>query len=217
MTTSIVSTSNTDVSDFTGGAESDVAMMIGIGLVKDSPAVFFQYLGDEQTPAGLTLASGKPVTSLKNITLAGIDVVDNVGEFNSTKLNLFLRTSPTSQFPDGRTVMLTSGLTTFWSQSVLGGLIGLFNSYDMSSPFQLDSWYGTSKLRPVFAAIKLNGTKVSDNGVYTALADARGDRDKVMVEKICRDAVDVLRGALGIEVADVVVEDVSTVQPEDLF
>ena len=87
MTTSIVSMPSNDVSDFTGGAESDVAMMIGIGLVKDSPAVFFQYLGDEQTPCGLTMPSGKPVTSLKNITLSGISIAENVGEFNSTKLN----------------------------------------------------------------------------------------------------------------------------------
>jgi len=211
MTTSIVPTNTTDVSDFTGGAESDVAMMIGIGLVKDSPAVFFQYLGDEQTPAGMTLPSGKPITSLKNITLTGISIAENVGEFNSTKLNLFLTSN------QGRTVMLTSGLTTIWSQCVLGGLIGMFNSYDLNTPFNLDSWYGTSKLRPVFAALKLNSTKVSDNDMYSSLADARADRDKVMVEKICHDAVDVLRGALGIEVADVVVEDVSTVQPEDLF
>jgi len=210
MTTSIVSTSNTDVSDFTGGAESDVAMMIGIGLVKDSPAVFFQYLGDEQTPAGITMPSGKPVTSLKNVTLSGISIADNVGEFNSTKLNLFLTSNA------GRTVMLTSGLTTIWSQCVLGGLIGMFNSYDMTTAFNLDSWYGTSKLRPVFAALKLNGTKVSDNDMYSSLADARADRDKVMVEKICRDAVDVLRMALGIETADITVET-TDVQAEDLF
>jgi hypothetical protein len=213
MTTSIVP-ANTDLTDFTGGAESDVAMMIGIGLVKDSPAVFFQYLGDEQTPAGLTMPSGKPITSLKNVTLSGISIAEDVGEFKSTKLNVFLTSN------QGRTVMLTSGLTTIWSQCVLGGLIGMFNSYDLTTPFNLDSWYGTSKLRPVFAALKLNGTKVSDNDMYSSLADARSDRDKALVEKICRDAVDVLRGALGIEVADVVVEaepSTTDVQPEDLF
>ena len=214
MTTSIVPTNTADVSDFTGGAESDVTCMMGIGLVKDSPAVFFQYLGDDQQPAGLMLPSGKPITSLKNITLAGISVAENVGEFKATKLNLFLRSSA------GSVVMLTSGLTTIWSQCVLGGLMGMFNSYDMETAFNLDSWYGTSKLRPVFAALKLNGAKVSDNDMYTDLSNARSDRDKVLVEKICRDAVDVLRGALGIEVADVVVESepaTTDVQPEDLF
>jgi hypothetical protein len=92
----------------------------------------------------------------------------------------------------------------------------MFNTYDLTTPFNLDSWYGTSKLRPVFAALKLNGAKVSDNDMYSALADARSDRDKAQVEKICRDAVDVLRMALGIETADITVET-TDVQPEDLF
>ena len=218
MTTSIVSVPTSDVSDFTGGSESDVSMMIGIGLVKDSPAVFFKYLGDEQTPAGLTLPSGKPVTSIKNVVLAGIDIAEDVGEFKSTKLNLFLRTNPTATHPEGRVVMLTSGLTTYWSQSVLGGLLGMFNTpgLDLTMPVNIDSWYGTSKMRPVFAAVKLNGRKISDSDMYNSLSDARGDRDSKLIENICRDAVDVLRAALGIEAADVVVED-GEVEAEDLF
>ena len=35
------------ISEFAGGNSTDVAMMIGVGLVKDSEAVFFQYLGEE--------------------------------------------------------------------------------------------------------------------------------------------------------------------------
>ena len=96
----------------------------------------------------------------------------------------------------------------------------MFASYDLASPFNLDSWYGTSKLRPVFAAVKLNGTKVSDNDMYTKLADARSDRDKALVERIMRDAVDVLRGALGVELADVVVESepsTENTEASDLF
>ena len=72
----------------------------------------------------------------------------------------------------------------------------------------------------MFAALKLNGAKVSDNAMYTALSDARADRDRALTEKICRDAVDVLRGALGIEVADVVVESepkTEGVEADDLF
>ena len=50
------------LSEFVGGSTSDVAMMIGVGLVKDSDAVFFQYLGEEQSPRALTIpTSGKPV------------------------------------------------------------------------------------------------------------------------------------------------------------
>ena len=79
-------------------------MMIGVGLVKDSEAVFFQYLGEEQTPSALMMPSGKPLTRLANVTLAGIDIAEDIGEFKSTKLNLFL------QSVQGRVVMLTSGL-----------------------------------------------------------------------------------------------------------
>ena len=41
------------LAEFSGGSNTDVSMMIGIGLVKDSEAVFFQYLGEEQTPSAL--------------------------------------------------------------------------------------------------------------------------------------------------------------------
>ena len=114
------------VSEFAGGTSTDVSMMIGIGLVKDSEAVFFQYLGEEQTPSALMMPSGRPLTRLANVTLAGIDVADDIGEFKSTKLNLFLQSS------QGRVVMLTSGLTTIWSQCVLNALMGLYQSYDLN-------------------------------------------------------------------------------------
>ena len=106
MTTSAITPTDNSalLAEFSGGSTTDVAMMIGIGLVKDSEAVFFQYLGDEQTPSALMMPSGRPLTRLANVTLAGIDVADDIGEFNSTKLNLFLQSS------QGRVVMLTSGL-----------------------------------------------------------------------------------------------------------
>ena len=93
------------LAEFSGGAAGDVEMMIGIGLVKDSDAVFFQYMGEEQTKA-LMLDSGKPLTRLGNVTLTGISIAEDVGEFKSTKLNLYLQSS------QGRTIMLTSGLAT---------------------------------------------------------------------------------------------------------
>ena len=196
------------VTEFAGGTSTDVSMMIGIGLVKDSEAVFFQYLGDEQTPSALMMPSGRPLTRLANVTLAGIDVADDIGEFKSTKLNLFLQSS------QGRVVMLTSGLTTIWSQCVLNGLMGLYHSYDLNTPVQLDSWKGTSKMRPCFAAIRCEGTKVSDQELYDLLTDARGDRDSVKVEQLCRNAVAQLRAALGVtEPVDVKVDE-PAVDPE---
>ena len=182
------------------GAESSVDMMIGIGLVKDTDAVFFQYLGEEQQPAALMLPSGKPCTRLPHITVTGIDIAEEVGQFKSTKLNLFVTSSA------GRTVMLTSGLSTLWSQCVLTGLMAVFNEYGLDKPLTIDSWKGTSKLRPCFAAIRQGTTKMSDQTMYDALVDARADRDKDRVEVLLRDAVAVLKTALGIQPAAVEVE-----------
>ena len=181
-------------------AESSVDMMIGIGLVKATDAVFFQYLGEEQQPAALMLPSGKPCTRLPHITVTGIDIAEEVGQFKSTKLNLFVTSSA------GRTVMLTSGLSTLWSQCVLTGLMAVFNEYGLDKPLTIDSWKGTSKLRPCFAAIRQGTTKMSDQTMYDALVDARADRDKDRVEVLLRDAVAVLKTALGIQPAAVEVE-----------
>ena len=181
-------------------AESSVDMMIGIGLVKDTDAVFFQYLGEEQQPAALMLPSGKPCTRLPHVTVTGVDIAEEVGQFKSTKLNLFVTSSA------GRTVMLTSGLSTLWSQCVLTGLMAVFNEYGLDKPLTIDSWKGTSKLRPCFAAIRQGTTKMSDQTMYDALVDARADRDKERVETLLRDAVAVLKTALGIQPAAVEVE-----------
>jgi len=201
-TTAITPVDNSALlAEFSGGGTTDVAMMIGIGLVKDSEAVFFQYLGEEQTPSALMMPSGRPLTRLANVTLAGIDVADDIGEFKSTKLNLFLQSS------QGRVVMLTSGLTTIWSQCVLNALMGLYQSYDLDTPFQLDSWKGTSKMRPCFAAIRIGSQKVSDQELYNMLTDARSDGDKAKVEQLLRNAVTMLREGLGVtEPVDVQVE-----------
>ena len=180
--------------------EPTVDMMIGIGLVKDTDAVFFQYLGEEQQPAALMLPSGKPCTRLPHVTLTGIDIAEEVGQFKSTKLNLFVTSS------GGRTVMLTSGLNTLWSQCVLTGLLAVFNEYGLSKPLTIDSWKGKASMRPCFAAIRQDNVKMSDQAMYDALVDARADRDQLRIERIQRDAVAVLKEALGIEPAAVDVE-----------
>ena len=212
MTTTALTTDNASLlAEFTGGATSDVSMMIGIGLVKDSDAVFFQYMGEEQQPVALMLpTSGKPLTRLANVRLTGIDVAEDVGEFKSTKLNLFLESS------QGRTVMLTSGLNTIWSQCVITALMGLFNSYDLDQSFTLDSWKGNSKMRPCFAAIRLGTNKVSDQMLYDQLADARSDRDQARVQQIMRDSVEILKHSVaGGPVDAVTVVDETTAQQEE--
>lgn len=200
MTTATLSTDNSAVlAEFAGGQTTDVAMMIGIGLVKDSEAVFFQYLGEDQQPSALMMPSGKPLTRLSNIKLAGIDIAEGVGEFKSTKLNLFLESN------QGRIIMLTSGLTTIWSQCVITALMGMFNSYDLETPFVLDSWKGNSKMRPCFAAVRIGQNKVSDQMLYDQLADARSDRDKVKQEQIMRDSIEILNHAIKPEAAEITV------------
>lgn len=188
------------VAEFAGGTSTDVSMMIGIGLVKDSEGVFFQYLGDDQQPSALMLPSGKPLTRMANVRLCGIDIADEVGEFKATKLNLYLETT------SGSVVMLTSGLTTIWSQCVLTSLMGLYNSYSTDEFFQLDSWKGTSALKPCFAAIRVKGQKISDQETYELLRDARSDRDNALVQQLCRNAVTQLKAALGVDAVDVAVE-----------
>ena len=206
MTTLATVDNTAIISEFAGGTTSDVSMMIGIGLVKDSEAVFFQYLGEEQTPSALMMPSGRPLTRLANVTLAGVEIATNVGEFNSTKLNLYLQSSA------GRTVMLTSGLTTIWSQCILNALMGLYNSYDLTTPFQLDSWKGNSKMKPCFGSIRIDGNKISDNELYEMLADARGDKDYAKVEQLLTNAVTMLKKGLGVD--EVVVEETPAVDPE---
>ena len=192
------------VSDLGGQSGSSVEMMIGIGLVKDSDAVFFQYLGEEQQPSALMLPSGKPCTRMANVRLTGLSIADGIGEFNSTKLNIFISTSA------GRELMLTSGLTTIWSQCVITSLMGLFNSYNLGEPFTLDTWKGTSKMRPCFAAIRQDNVKVSDQMMYDQLRDLRADGAKDKLNAVLRDAVEILNGAVtggAVQPAEVVIEN----------
>ena len=206
MTTSLVASEF--VSELVADQPSSVDMMIGIGLVKDTDAVYFQYLGEEQSPSALMLPSGKPCTRLPHVTLTGIEIAEDIGEFNSTKLNLFLSSNA------GRTVMLTSGLQTIWSQCIITALMGVFGEYALNTPMTIDTWKGTSKMRPCFAAIRQGPTKMSDTATYEALRDARSDRDKELVERIMRDSVALIQGALGIEHTSV--QDVTDVEPESV-
>lgn len=178
------------VAEFAGGSDSSVDMMVGIGVLKDSDAVFFQYLGDTNEPAALMLQSGKPLTRMGNVVLTGVSVADDIGEFNATKLNVFLETSK------GTTVLVTSGLTTIWSQCIINGLMAMFNSGDLTCPFNLDTWKGNSKMKPCFGGIRVGQSKMSDNDLYQQLTEARTDGNKQLVETIMRDSVQILSHAL---------------------
>jgi hypothetical protein len=193
---------NALVTEFAGGAASDISMMIGVGLVKDTDAVFFQYLGEGVEPMALVQNSGRPLTRLGNVKLAGISIAEDVGEFNSTKLNVILESSAGTQ------VLVTSGLTTIWSQCLLNGLEAMRRGGDITCPFNLDTWKGTSKMRPCFAAVRVGSVAMKDNDLYTLLADARSDGNKQLVSELCRNAVNAISDSLtGGPVEEAVVAD----------
>ncbi len=209
----VVNNAQSVLSEFTGGTSTDVEMMIGVGLVKDSDAVFFQYMGDEAQPQALTMpTSGKPLTRLTNVTLSGLSIAEEIGEFKSTKLNIYLRSSA------GRTIMLTSGLTTIWSQCLLTCIAGLLKDpQGLQVPFNLDSWKGNSKMRPCFAGIRVAGNKVTDDDMYTALAEARADRNPELTQRILRDLIDVVSAKLSNETAVDAVDVQVDPQAAELF
>ena len=205
MTATVPSTSV--LAEFVSNVRDDIAMMIGVGLVKDSDAVFFQYLGEDQTPRALTVpTSGKPVYNLVNVRLVGIDVADDIGEFKASKINLMIESSQVN------TIILTSGLATLWSQCLITCLMGLVNHYDMETPFTLNSWKGTSAMRPCFASIKVHGQKVTDDMMYEQVAEARGNRDKAGLEALMRDAVGCLKAAINGQPVDVVIDEPKAIE-----
>ena len=194
MTTSIVKPDTAaiiaDIS--TGGAAPTVDVMIGIGLQKDSEAVFFQYQGDDNVQA-LMYDSGKPVTRIGNVYLTGLSIADDVyaeAGFSGSKLNVFVETQ------QGRSIMITSGLTTIWSQCLLTSLQGLSDADALSHLIAIDTWKGNSKMKPCFAAVRDGAVKVSSDVMYQALADARADRDRAKTEALLRDTVDVINAQI---------------------
>ena len=203
MTTSIVKPDTASIiADISsGGAAPTVDVMIGIGLQKDSEAVFFQYQGDDNVQA-LMYDSGKPVTRIGNVYLTGLSIADDVyaeAGFSGSKLNVFVETQ------QGRSIMITSGLTTIWSQCLLTSLQGLSDADALGHLIAIDTWKGNSKMKPCFAAVRDGSVKVSDDEMYNALADARGDRDKAKIVALVRDAIEIINAQLNGVPAEVTV------------
>lgn len=199
------------VAEFGGSSNIAVDVMIGVGLVKDSEAVFFQYVGDDNKQA-LMQANGRPVTSIHPVTITGIGIADDVYKdagFSGAKLNLFLRTQ------NGTNVMLTSGLTTMWSQCITTCLMGLYSQNSLNSLIKLDTYKGKSNKGATFASMYNNGNKVTSNAMYQDLADARQSRNFDEVERLQRSAIELVSAAIT-ESADVQPTEV-VVEQEDNF
>ena len=213
----IVSTANlsTDTSsilaEIGGGSAPQVDIMIGVGLVKDSEAVFFQYLGDDSTQA-LLRGNGKPVTRIGPVTITGLSIAENIYKdagFDGSKLNVYVESQ------SGHNIMITSGLTTIWSQCVITGLMGLADAEQLNSLISIDSWKGDAKMKPCFACIRNNGDKVTNNETYALLAEARSNRDDAAKQKIMRDSVAIINESLtGVPA---LVEDVTEVPVQEQF
>ena len=201
-TAAVTSSTSSIVSEFSGGQSSNVAMTIGIGLNKDSDAVYFRYADEAgEQPIALLTASGRHLSTLGNVTLVDVGLYEPNDEYNTLKVNITLQSSAGTQ------VMVTAGLTTFWSMSVLGGLMSILVGGDVTCPFNLDTWKGNKgKIKPCFGAVKIAGQAMRNDDLYNSLTDARTDGNKPKVEAIMRDAVDVLHKALNVDAVDVAVE-----------
>ena len=128
---------------------------------------------------------------------------------DGTKINLFAETQ------SGRTVMITSGLTTIWSQCLITGLMGLADAQQLDCLVAIDSWKGDSKMRPCFACIRNNGNKVTSDETYALLADARSNKDNAAKQKIMRDSIAIINESLtGIPA---IVEDVTVAVETEEF
>jgi hypothetical protein len=206
VSTAALSTSTSAiVSEFSGGSSSNVAMFIGIGLVKDSDAVFFQYQNEGEQPVALLQPSGKHLSTLANVSLVDVSIYEPGDEYNTLKVNITLESSAGTQ------VMVTSGLTTYWSQSVIGGLLAMLKGGDLTCPFNLDTWRGSvGKIRPCFGGVKINGQMMRNDELYKALL-MHVLTVTSSVETIMRDAVEVLNAALNVTPAVIDVES-----PEEL-
>lgn len=209
-TAALATSTSAIVSEFSGGSSSKVAMFIGIGLVKDSDAVFFQYKEGEETPIPLLEPSGKHLSTLANVTLVDVSIYEPGDDYNTLKVNITLESS------SGTQVMVTSGLTTFWSQSVIGGLLAMLNGGDITCPFNLDTWRGNrGMIKPCFGAVKINNQILRNDEIYNALLDARADGNKQRIVAIMRDAADVLSAALKVTPAVVTLDEVTNTVPAD--
>lgn len=187
------------VAEFAGSSSSTYDILVGVGLVKDSEAVFFQYKGDDQKEA-LVQPNGKPVTRIYPVQITGVRIEENPyagSGFEGAKINIEFSTQ------GGKTVCLTSGLTTMWAQCMLISLSGLMQAGGLNHLIAIDSWKGNSKYGTCFAAIRDNGVKMTDQVMYDALAKARADRNNALKEQIIRDAVDIIGGSFAVEPATV--------------
>ena len=197
-----------------GGEAPEINMMIGVGVVKESEAVLFHYVGnDEQPQALMHPRTGNPLTRLSNVKLVGLDIAKNIGTENATKLNVIL------ELGNGNKVLVTSGIQTWWSQCVMTGLFGLFQYGLLTETFNLDSYRGKTGRKPIFASIRCADV-YSDKELYAILMSDRKSKAWESYEQTMATIVSDLNKALKSpasaqdEVKEVLVEVAPVVKEE---
>ena len=197
------------VADLVSGGEApEINMMIGIGVVRESEAVLFHYIGNDEKPAALMTKAGKPLTRLGNVKLVDIDIVTGIGTQNATKLNVILESN------HGNRILVTSGIQTWWTTCVIAGLFGLLQNGLIAAPFNLDSYRGNLGQKPIFASIR-SGQSYSDQELYAILKSDRTDKAWDAYESTVSSIVDTLKKELNttvepdtsVEAVDVQVEE----------
>ncbi len=197
------------VADLVSGGEApEINMMIGIGVVKESEAVLFHYIGNDEKPAALMTKAGKPLTRLGNVKLVDIDIVTGIGTENATKLNVILESN------HGNRILVTSGIQTWWTTCVIAGLFGLLQNGLITTPFNLDSYRGNLGRKPIFASIR-SGQVYSDKELYEILNADRKEKAWDSYQLSMSTIVDTLKKAMktnttqasSVEAVDVQVEE----------
>ena len=197
------------VADLVSGGEApEIKYMIGVGVVKESEAVLFYYIGNDEQPIPLMTKAGKPLTRLSNVNLVDIAVVTGIGTENATKLNVIL------EIDNGSKILITSGIQTWWTTCVIAGLFGLLQNGLITTPFNLDSYRGNLGRKPIFASIR-SGQVYSDQELYAILKSDRTNKAwdsyelnvSTIVETLKKELNTTVEPDTAIEAVDVQVEE----------
>jgi hypothetical protein len=197
------------VADLVSGGEApEINMMIGIGVVKESEAVLFHYIGNDEKPVALMTKAGKPLQRIGSVKLIDVDIVTGIGTENATKLNITVESNK------GTKILVTSGIQTWWSTCVISGLYGMFQNGMLSELFNIDSYRGTMGRKPIFASIR-SGQIYSDKDLYAILKSDRTEKAWESYELSMSSIVTTLKDALNtttepdtsVEAVDVQVEE----------
>lgn len=187
---------------------SEVACFIGVAAEKDNrDAVYFQYVGEKETKA-------LPSNTLFNVRFTGLSVADDVydGDFVGDKLNVYLETQ------NGETVMLTSGLCTWWSRSIITAIQVLAEAESMHSLVNISSYY---KGMACFATVYNNNNRVTSDSMFKTWNDLNAPmkkpnkpselervQNRAQVAEIMRDSVAILSQAMtGVKVTTTASDD----------